>query len=65
MSQYDVKDFFYRLGIPWTLSQYFGLPPLSKDALRSVVGPEPLEGLPGEVLHPYFRVLPMGFSWAQ
>ena len=25
-SQYDGKDFFYRIGIPWEISQHFGLP---------------------------------------
>ena len=28
-SQYDVKDFFFRLRVPVGLTMYFGLPPIS------------------------------------
>ena len=64
-AQYDVKDFFYRLSIGWDLAQHFGLPSLSWDEAVEVLGAECLSHLPeGQPVHPYFCVLPMGFSWA-
>jgi hypothetical protein len=64
-SQYDVKDFFYRLAIPWELSKHFGLPALSWDEALEVFGEVGIKGYaPGSRIHPYFCVLPMGFSWA-
>ena len=65
LAQYDVKDFFYRLGIPWELGQYFGLPGMDREVLGAVLGPEVVATFGGgDVLHPYLLVLPMGFSWA-
>ena len=68
VSQYDVKDFFFRLNIPEGLIDYFGLPEvLFEDLVEAFKGDVPA-GLSsfsaGEMVSPAFSVLPMGFSWA-
>ena len=71
ISQEDIKDYLYRLGVSPELSQYFGLPPakwadLHAAFLRADVLPpqylleQPLEASIVGTL----RVLPMGLSWA-
>ena len=65
ISQYDVRDFFYRLGIPWKLARYFGLPPLTLDEAAEIFSARELETCrSGACVYPFFQVLPMGFSWA-
>ena len=62
-SQYDVRDFFYRLGISPELSEYFGLPGVSRAKLAELLGEEALAHLPADldVVVPQICVLPMGF----
>ena len=67
VAQEDVKDFFYRLRIDRHLGEYFALPPIDVELLRRELDyvPEVLSGMDAEAtVHPYLRVLPMGFSWA-
>ena len=69
VSQEDVKDFFYRLGIGQDLGEFFSLPPIDPRMLQDELGYLPVEAakLLDEGFHeiyPYMCVLPMGFSWA-
>ena len=62
--QYDVKDFFFRLGFGWDLAQYFGLPRVKRSGLEARrQQPVCVPGDP-EYVHQYFRVLRMCFSCA-
>ena len=59
----DIKDFFYRLGVPPSLSDYFSLPRISATSL----GLGDLEGRSlgsGEYIIPCLTVLPMGWNWS-
>ncbi len=69
VSQEDVRDCFYRLGIDPELGAYFGLPEADPIVLKEVFGgvlPDEVLGLilEGSPLVPNMAVLPMGFSWA-
>ena len=69
VSQEDVKDFFYRLGIGQDPGEFFSLPPIDPHLLQDELGYLPVEAakLLDEGFHeiyPYMCVLPMGFSWA-
>lgn len=69
VAQEDVKDFFYRLGISRELGEYFALPPVDIEMLKSELGdiPSELKHLADNHIGPYYpfmKVLPMGFSWA-
>ena len=70
-SQYDVKDFFYRILAPWEISRHFGLPPLSLEEVLDVFGESVAKLALGSAssdgamsLSPFFRCLAMGFSWS-
>ena len=55
ISQYDVRDFFYRLGIPRKLTRYFGLPPLTLAEAADIFSARELEVCrSGEIVFPYF-----------
>ena len=62
-AQYDVEAYFYRLGIEADIGRYFSL----MQAAEWVAHKYPTcldhveDGLPW---YPYFRVIPMGWSWA-
>ena len=68
IAQEDVKDFFYRLGIPEGMWPLFSFPAVDVNLLRKCFGND----VPNEIqclsetaaVHPCMRVLPMGFSWA-
>ena len=65
----DVKDFFYRLGIPDSLSDYFALEPVSVALLKESLSVDAWNKCRDELsgcseVFPCFRVLPMGFSWS-
>ena len=49
----------------WELAQYFGLPAVDAEALCGML-PEARSAVPRDCqrIHPYFKVLPMGFSWS-
>ena len=69
LAQEDIRDCFYRLGIPQRLGEYFSLPEVDAEMLRETLGylPPEMQGLLDGgygPIHPYFQVLPMGFSWA-
>lgn len=69
VAQEDVKDFFYRLGIPLELGRFFCFPCIDPHALQTEIGymPEDLRALvhrDGRGVFPCMKVLPMGFSWA-
>lgn len=69
VAQEDVKDFFYRLGIPHDLGRYFCFPHIDPHLFQTELGhmPEELRALvhrDGRPVHPCTRVLPMGFGWA-
>ncbi|CAE7560259.1 UPF1 [Symbiodinium sp. CCMP2592] len=69
VSQEDVKDFFYRLGIGQDLGEYFSLPPIDAKMLQDELGYLPAEAAKLQdagctEIFPYMCVLPMGFSWA-
>ena len=65
VGQYDVKDFFYRIGIPAALGSYFGLPPISSSMFSKITGVGTPPGLAGaRRIFPVLQVLPMGFSWS-
>ena len=38
-AQYDVKDFFYRLGLPAKLGKWFGLAAVRRSVIESALGP--------------------------
>jgi hypothetical protein len=65
-SQFDVRDFFYRLRLPTQLQKYFGLPGVPASLLRGRVPDAVLDKSCAEngLVCPVLRVLPMGFSWA-
>lgn len=57
------------MGIDEDLSRFFSLPPIDVELLRAQLGflPEDVARMMAEnngAVHPFFRVLPMGFSWA-
>ena len=65
VAQSDVKDYFYRLGIP-ELKDYFCLLDVTVGELKRSWGFLPV-GLPAEpsaVVHPCLQAVPQGFSWA-
>ncbi|CAK9091403.1 Protease PrsW (Protease responsible for activating sigma-W) [Durusdinium trenchii] len=69
VAQEDVKDFFYRLRIHRPLGEYFALPAIDPVQLRDALGflPPGVEELLDRhtaPIHPFFQVLPMGFSWS-
>ena len=66
MSQYDVKDFFYRLSLPANLRPYFGLPPVTREHIQHLLPVAALADIPDDFssLYPVSCVLPMGFSLA-
>ena len=43
ISQEDVKDFFYRLGIGQDLGEYFSLPPINPKLLQDELGSIPAD----------------------
>ena len=63
-----MKEFFYRLGIPWELSLHFSLEELTNDELCQVrpdIAPELISQNPScKMFAPVCIVLPMGFSWS-
>ncbi len=69
VSQDDIQDAFYRMGIPAEMSRYFALPEVQPDLLADALGgqlPPSVEALVASGLRvfPAMVVLPMGFSWA-
>ena len=69
ISQEDVKDFFYRLGIGQDLGEHFSLPPINPKLLQDELGSIPadvakLVAEGANEIYPYMCVLPMGFSLA-
>ena len=62
-AQYDVEAYFYRLGIEADIGRYFSLMQVPEWVVHKY--PTCLDhvedGLPW---YPYFRVIPMGWSWA-
>ena len=63
MAQYDVEAYFYRLGIGPELGRYFSLQEVP--AWLAFKFSVPRDSVPeGGAWHPYFRVVPMGWSWA-
>ena len=69
IAQEDVKDYFYRLGIPERMSEYFCLPAIVPHLLQQELGfvPEGLQVFACDhvaPIYPCMKVLPMGFSWA-
>ena len=62
-AQYDVEAYFYRLGIPAEIGRYFCLKEVPTWMVHKF--PTPLDESPhGGAWFPYFRVVPMGWSWA-
>ena len=62
-AQHDVEAYFYRLGIPPEIGRFFALkevPPWV--AFKFAVPRDEAPG--GGAWFPYFRVVPMGWSWA-
>ncbi|CAE8630360.1 unnamed protein product [Polarella glacialis] len=66
IAQADVKDYFYRLGLPIELWSYFCLEPVTKEELISLFGmvPEGFSLEDGESLWPCLAVVPQGWSCA-
>ena len=69
VAQEDVKDYFYRLGIPLALGEYFSLPAIVPEMLQDAMGHMPPEvadllDTHEAPVYPCMAVLPMGFSWA-
>ncbi|CAE7763388.1 NHX3 [Symbiodinium sp. CCMP2456] len=69
IAQEDIKDCFYRLGIPRRLGEYFSLPEIDAALLQDALGYLPtglreMLDLGSGPIYPFFKVLPMGFSWA-
>ena len=69
VAQEDVKDYFYRLGIPLALGEFFSLPAIDPQVLMEIMGTIPQEVAELLDTHeapifPCMAVLPMGFSWA-
>ncbi len=64
----DIKDFFYRLGIPAELLDFFALEPLKVGDLLPHLSLQEVQDwqhvLRGTYVSPCFQVSPMGFSWS-
>lgn len=61
----DVEAYFFRLGIPEHIGRSFCLPPVPGAVVANIRGHDFVaSGGAGLPWHPYFRVLPMGFSWS-
>lgn len=70
-AQQDVRDFFYRTAIPRYLGEHLCLRRVPMAAMRLAMGgrvPEELghflREYPNAGAFPYFKALPIGFSWA-
>ena len=58
----DISDYFYRLGVPDGMEEFFSLPGLTADFLPDIAK---LLRVPKHArLVPCFKVLPMGWSWS-
>jgi len=53
----DLSNYYHHLGLPEWMVDYFALPPLTSEELKSL-------GLDGDILWPVCLTLPMGFSHA-
>ena len=67
MSEEDIQDAFYRMGIPTEMSRHFALPEVEPDLLADALGgqlPPSVGALVASGLRvfPAMVVLPMGFS---
>ena len=63
VAQSDIKDYFYSIGMPDFLSDYFCLPPIRPELLIDEI-PELADWKGVETVYPQMRVVPMGWSWA-
>ncbi len=65
----DLKEYFYHLGLPDELCEYFALPPVDIGVFATwdvpdarILGPRP--GMRDHQIFPVLCVVPMGWSWA-
>ena len=64
VAQSDVEAYFFRMGIPEEIGRHFCLPPVPPAVVAACRGVDICETLGHGKWFPYFKVLPMGFSWA-
>ncbi len=64
VAQSDVEAYFFRMGIPEEIGRHFCLPQVPPAVVAASRGVDICETLGHGKWYPYFKVLPMGFSWS-